>query len=173
MRNAAKQLEFERAAALRDEIQQIRLRVLDEDQSAIIARSAELAAQRTPARSGRAGSGARTGQKVGAGVGAGAGARGGRGADGVSDFSADGGDMDAPSSVFEVSSVTVLPAGSEPGGEPEPAEGTAADWLPGIRDEHEDSTGWQARWLDRPTWDVTVTPNVRKRQGTRPQRRRR
>jgi hypothetical protein len=81
--------------------------------------------------------------------------------------------MDAPSSVFEVSSVTVLPADADPGGEPEPAEGTAADWLPGIRDEHEDSTGWQARWLDRPTWDVTVTPNVRKRQGSRPARRRR
>src|SRR5687768_69201 len=171
MRNAAKQLEFERAAALRDEIQQIRLRVLDEDQSAIIARAAELAAQRTPARSGRAASGARAGQKVGAA--AGAGARGGRGADGVSDFSAEGGDMDAPSSGFEVSSVTVLPAGVDVGSEPEAAEGTAADWLPGIRDEHEDSTGWQARWLDRPTWDVTVTPNVRKRQGTRPPRRRR
>ena len=55
MRAAAKELEFERAAALRDEIQQIRLRVLDEDQSAIIARSAELAAQRTPSRSGRPG----------------------------------------------------------------------------------------------------------------------
>ena len=38
MRAAAKELEFERAAALRDEIQQIRLRVLDQDQSAIIAR---------------------------------------------------------------------------------------------------------------------------------------
>jgi len=42
MRAAAKELEFERAAALRDEIQQIRLRVLDEDQSAIIARAADL-----------------------------------------------------------------------------------------------------------------------------------
>ena len=42
MRAAAKELEFERAAALRDEIQQIRLRVLDQDQSAIIARAAEL-----------------------------------------------------------------------------------------------------------------------------------
>ena len=52
MRAAAKELEFERAAALRDEIQQIRLRVLDQDQSAIIARAAELAAQRTPTRHG-------------------------------------------------------------------------------------------------------------------------
>jgi hypothetical protein len=73
-----------------------------------------------------------------------------------------------------VSSVTVLPAEQEPAGAVgEPAEGTAADWLPGIRDEHEDEGGWQARWLDRPTWDRTVTPNIRRRQGTRPPRRRR
>ena len=49
---------------------------------------------------------------------------------------------------------------------------TIADWLPGIRDEHEDAAGWQARWLDRPTWDRTVTPNIRKRTGQRPARRR-
>jgi hypothetical protein len=42
--------------------------------------------------------------------------------------------------------------------------------LPGIRDEHEDEGGWQARWLDRPTWDRTVTPNIRKRTGQRPVR---
>jgi len=42
----------------------------------------------------------------------------------------------------------------------------------GIRDEHEDKAGWQARWLDRPTWDRTVTPNIRKRTGQRPERRR-
>ena len=70
-------------------------------------------------------------------------------------------------------SVTVLPAGSEPGGDGDSAEGTPSDWLPGIRDEHEDSTGWQAQLLDRPTWDRTVTPNIRRRQGTRPPRRRR
>src|SRR6195256_5632445 len=46
MKAAAKQLEFERAAALRDEIQTIRLRVLDEDASTIVARAAEAAAQR-------------------------------------------------------------------------------------------------------------------------------
>jgi hypothetical protein len=68
--------------------------------------------------------------------------------------------------------VTVLPAGEEPG-DADPAEGTPSDWLPGIRDEHEDTDGWQARWLDRPTWDRTVTPNIRRRQGTRPPRRRR
>jgi excinuclease ABC subunit B len=147
MRAAAKELEFERAAALRDEIQQIRLRVLDEDQSAIIARSAELAAQRTPSRSGGRG-------------------RGRRG--------------EAPEPVapsLEVASVTVMPAGWEPtpapDGQAESAQGTPSDWLPGIRDEHEDPGGRQARWLDRPTWDRTVTPNIKRRQGTRPPRRRR
>jgi hypothetical protein len=69
--------------------------------------------------------------------------------------------------------VTVLPAGEEPSVDGDPGAGTASDWLPGIRDEHEDdSSGWQAR-LDRPTWDRTVTPNIRRRQGTRPPRRRR
>jgi hypothetical protein len=154
MRAAAKELEFERAAALRDEIQQIRLRVLDEDQSTIIARAAEMAAQRTPVQSGRGAGRGRSRQPVGAAAGAG------------------DRDPDAPGSVFEVSSVTVLPAGAAPGDEPESAEGTPSDWLPGIRDEHEDS-GWQARRQDRPTWDVTVTPNIRRRQGTRPPRRRR
>ena len=45
MRAAAKELEFERAAALRDEIQQIRLRVLEQDQSVIVGRAAERAAR--------------------------------------------------------------------------------------------------------------------------------
>ena len=27
--------------------------------------------------------------------------------------------------------------------------------------------GWSVKWLDRPTWDHTVTPNVIKRTGTR------
>src|SRR4029078_2105676 len=44
MRAAAKELEFERAAALRDEIQQIRLRVLEQDASITVARAAERAA---------------------------------------------------------------------------------------------------------------------------------
>ena len=81
---------------------------------------------------------------------------------------------------MEVTSVAVLPAEEEPGasldGEPGGDEGTASDWLPGIRDQHEDEAGWQARWLERPTWDVTVTPNVIRRTGTRaprPGRRRR
>jgi hypothetical protein len=71
--------------------------------------------------------------------------------------------------------VTVLPAVSEEPADTvdERAAATASDWLPGIRDEHDDDGGWQARWLDRPTWDRTVTPNVIKRTGTRPPRRRR
>ena len=46
MKAAAKELEFERAAALRDEIQQIRLRVLEQDASIIVGRAAERAASR-------------------------------------------------------------------------------------------------------------------------------
>ena len=44
MRAAAKELEFERAATLRDEIQNVRLRVLEEDASVVVARAAEKAA---------------------------------------------------------------------------------------------------------------------------------
>jgi excinuclease ABC subunit B len=144
MKAAAKQLEFERAAALRDEIQQIRLRVLEQDQSLIVGKAAE--------RAGRA-----------SGPG-----NDGRGRRGVAE---------PTGPAFEVTSVTVLPAEEEPAdtldGVPAIDDGTAADWLPGIRDEHDDDPGWQARWLDRPTWDRTVTPNVRKRTGTRSGRRRR
>jgi hypothetical protein len=76
---------------------------------------------------------------------------------------------------MEVTSVAVLPADEEPAatldGEPGGGdEGTVSEWLPGIRDEHEDEGGWQARWLERQTWDVTVTPNVIRRTGTRPPR---
>src|SRR4029078_6068045 len=81
----------------------------------------------------------------------------------------------AAGSVMEVTSVTVLAADEEPGdnmdgipGEPDIDQNTVADWLPGIRDEHDDEAGWQARWLNRPTWDRTVTPNIRKRTGQRP-----
>jgi hypothetical protein len=98
-----------------------------------------------------------------------------------------GGRPSVPSQI-EITSVAVLPAGDEPGdplvdlgpgadgadgAEDGTGEGTASDWLPGIRDEHDDDGGWQARWLDRPTWDRTVTPNVIKRTGSRPSRRRR
>ena len=68
--------------------------------------------------------------------------------------------------------VRVLPAGEEPGVDGASEQSTASDWLPGIRDEHEDD-GWAAKWIDKPTWDHTVTPNVIKRSGTRPQRGRR
>ena len=63
------------------------------------------------------------------------------------------------SPAFEVTEVTVLPSGEEPvGGEDadEGSVGVAAELFPGIRDEHDDDDGgWQARWLDRPTWDRT------------------
>jgi superfamily II DNA/RNA helicase len=154
MKSAAKQLEFERAAALRDEIQQIRLRVLQEDASITVGRAAERAAGTSGGR-GLTGAADR--------------ARGRRGAAAAV----------ASGPAMEVTSVTVLPADEEPSdnldgvpGEPGIDEGTVADWLPGIRDEHEDEAGWQARWLDRPTWDRTVTPNIRKRTGQRPGRRR-
>jgi excinuclease ABC subunit B len=145
MRSAARQLEFERAAALRDEIQQVRLRVLEQDASVTVARAAERAARgetlvaAADRKRGRAAANAR-----------------------------------ALAPVFEVTSVTVLPAEEEPAetldGDPEPDENTASDWLPGIKDEHDDDGGWQARWLERPTWDRTVTPNVIRRTGTRPPR---
>ena len=162
MKSAAKQLEFERAAALRDEIQQIRLRVLEEDVSIKVGRAAERAAKASSDDRGLAGAATR--------------ARGRRSAAAAAD-----------GPTFEVTSVVILPADEEPGandadepgsnddGEPGAraiGEGTAADWLPGIRDEHEDEAGWQARALDRPTWDRTITPNIRKRTGKRPARRR-
>jgi excinuclease ABC subunit B len=148
MRAAAKELEFERAAALRDEIQQIRLRVLEQDQSVIVGRAAERAA------------------------------RGGGLVDAADrKRTAVAAEAVASGPAFEVTSVTVLPADEEPAanldGVPGIDENTAADWLPGIRDEHDDDGGWQARWLDRPTWDRTVTPNVVRRTGSRPSRRRR
>jgi hypothetical protein len=94
--------------------------------------------------------------------------------------------------IMEVTSVAVLSAEDEPaatldgmlpGGEAGDGsgeldasgegEGTVSDWLPGIRDEHDDEGGWQARWLERPTWDRAVTPNIRRRTGQRPGRRQR
>ena len=153
MKAAAKELEFERAAALRDEIQQVRLRVLEQDASVIVGRAAERAAA-----------------SPGGGLVAAAERARGRRRD----------EERAARPAMEVTSVAVLPAEEEPAatldGEPGGDEGTASDWLPGIRDEHEDEAGWQARWLERPTWDVTVTPNVIRRTGTRaprPGRRRR
>ena len=139
MRQAARNLEFERAAALRDEIQEIRLRVLDGDASAAVARAAE-----------RGGGGQRR-------------------------------DMDAAAlDVAAVRVVEVTDAAEQAGEEADAHTAsdsdtvsdsdTASDWLPGIRDEHEDD-GWAAKWLDKPTWDHTVTPNVIKRTGARSPRR--
>ena len=157
MRQAAKELEFERAAALRDEIQNIRLRVLEQDASVTVARAAERAAATAGAGQGRGGL-----------TGAADRARGRRADEAAA----------AAGPVMEVMSVTVLPAEEEPSetldGEPVGVgDGTASDWLPGIRDEHDDSPGGSGRWTERPTWDRTVTPNILKRTGQRPSRRRR
>jgi superfamily II DNA/RNA helicase len=150
MRAAAKQLEFERAAALRDEIQDIRRRVLEEDASVAVLRAAERAAAtgdgRRPAtaRPTDRAAARRTGQRQGH-------------------------RHDAAESALEVTQVTVLPAGEEP---LDVDEGTAADVFPGIKDSHEDlDEGWMARWIERPTWDRRVTPDVIKRTGTRSRRR--
>src|SRR5664280_3389983 len=164
MRQAARSLEFERAAALRDEVQEIRLRVLDEDASAAIGRAAERAARAKPAGAvgpreapARAGRTIKPVRQI---------------ARRVFESMYMGGNSPAS---LDVTEVRVVAAGEEPGaqvpsgGEPsagEVAPDTASDWLPGIRDEHEDD-GWAANWLDRPTWDHTVTPNVIKRTGGR------
>src|SRR4249919_2339616 len=90
MKAAAKQLEFERAAALRDEIQQIRLRVLEQDASITVGRAAEQA--------GRDGGGGR------GLTGAADRARGRRGAAAAV----------AAGPAMEVTSIEVLPADEEP-----------------------------------------------------------
>src|SRR6188474_482600 len=92
MRGAAKELEFERAAALRDEIQQIRLRVLEQDASVTVARAAERAA----AGEGRSATGL---------TGAADRARGRRAAE----------EAAAAGTLLEVTSVTVMSASEEPG----------------------------------------------------------
>ena len=99
MRAAAKELEFERAAALRDEIQNIRLRVLEQDASLIVGRAAE-----------RAASSRGTGL-----VGAADRKRGARRDEAAGEHQA-----------FEVMSVTVLPAGEEPVG---PLDGDCRDGM--------------------------------------------
>jgi excinuclease ABC subunit B len=152
MRSAAKELDFERAAALRDEVQAIRLRVLEQDASLVVGRAAERAA-------GRRGDGLAVAAER--------------------NRSARVAEQAAAAPAFEVTSVTVLPAEEEPAEtldedpfrDGETDLGTASDWLPGIKDEHEDQ-GRGAAWRDRPAWDRTVTPNVLRRTGTRPRRRR-
>jgi excinuclease ABC subunit B len=161
MRQAARSLEFERAAALRDEVQQIRLRVLDEDASAEMGRAAERAAKTRPSGAAgpreapaRAGHTIKPVRQVARRV-----------------FEAMYMGGNSPASL-DVTEVKVVEAAEEPGSDELAAPSTASDWLPGIRDEHEDD-GWAAKWIDRPTWDHTVTPNVIKRTGARPQRGRR
>ena len=164
MRAAARELEFEKAAAIRDEIQQIRLRVLEEDASLQVERAAERAARVEGRASGRGGRAAAP-----SGVPGGGAERAGRRARAERDIDAHG---------VGVASVEVLRAAEEPslalaGGDGTASdEGTASDWFPGIRDEHEEAGGWQAKWLDRQTWDHRVTPNVIRRTGQRPRRRR-
>ena len=181
MRAAARELEFEKAAALRDEIQQIRLRVLEEDASLEVERAAEGAA--AAARGGRPGrriAGDRAGRggvPAGAhGAQAGDGSRGDRAGRAAGREGPGGTDIDARG--IHVSAVEVLPAAEEPAlavaavEGTSTDEGTASDWLPGIRDEHDDEGGWQAKWLERQAWDHRVTPNVIRRTGQRPKRRR-
>ncbi len=185
MRAAARELEFEKAAALRDEIQQVRLRVLEEDASLEVERAAERAAvtgagadsrgRRGPAVVGATARGSGAGRqrpgRASAATGGRTPGREGRGGTGID------------ASEMRVSAVEVLPAGDEPvAALDEPGregqapgatdEGTASDWLPGIRDEHDDDGGWQAKWLERQAWDHRVTPNVIRRTGQRPRRRR-
>ncbi len=146
MREAARNLEFERAASLRDEVQAIRLRVLEDDASIRVGRAAEAAGQ--------------AGERSTTGAPQARSSRRGGGRPGARDGGASGPAM-------EVTDVRVVAAGDAP-----MDEGTATDWLPGLRDEHDDdSSGWQSKWLDRPTWDHTITPNVRRRTGSRQPRR--
>ena len=171
MKNAAKELEFERAAALRDEIQQsdcVCSRKTVDDRRAgrrergAVRREARTIETLAPERV--AGAGGRDENRY---------ARPRR-----------IGEPAPEAPAYEVTSVAVLPAEEEPAatldGVPHDQRRrgrrrrhrapTASDWLPGIRDEHEEDGGWQARWTERPTWDRTVTPNVIRRTGTRPPR---
>jgi hypothetical protein len=85
----------------------------------------------------------------------------------VAPAAAEGAELDA--AALDVTEVRVVATTES---EDDATAATASDWLPGIRDEHEDD-GWTVKWLDRPTWDHTVTPNVIKRTGTRAPRGRR
>ena len=166
MRSAAKQLEFERAAAIRDEIQDIRLRVLEEDASTTVLKAAERARPGAPAapQSAAASGGDRPSRRSGWRPRK----QGDRRRAATSGGPCDGGHRG------EVHrrpgrSRWLGAAWPRPRGERLRTQGTAADWLPGLRDEHEDDdAGWMARWLDKATWDRPVTPNVIKRTGNAP-----
>jgi excinuclease ABC subunit B len=193
MKNAAKQLEFERAAALRDEIQDIRIRVLEQDASVAVLKKAERAAATdgagetdgVVAPTDRTAGNARVATPSDGAAGnarvATPSAKPSERAAARKSGERRGRREGAEESALEVTEVRVLPAGEEPLDFAEGSaihegtahEGTAADVFPGIKDSHEDlDEGWMARWIDRPTWDRRVTPNVIKRTGTRPKRRR-
>ena len=132
MRLAAKELEFERAASIRDELRSLRSGVLEEDAAAQVARRAERAANAAAEPRGR--------------------------------------DL-MPRRVSSGAARTIVA----------PELDTAADWLPGLRDEHEEvDTAAPTLEASRPadsvvsrrrTWDPSVTPNVIKRRGERPRKR--
>ena len=130
MRSAAKELEFERAAAIRDEIHDIRLRVLDDDASTTVLRAAERAA--VSAERGVHGTGvhrAGHGQAVVAHEGAARRRSAGTRRPRV-----------GMSAALEVTEVAVIEAPEEPPVEPVAPDESArpSDWLPGIKDEHDD-----------------------------------
>ena len=132
MRLAAKELEFERAASIRDELRSLRSGVLEEDAAAQVALRAERAANAAAEPRGR--------------------------------------DL-MPRRVSNGAARTIVA----------PELDTAADWLPGLRDEHEEvDTAAPTLEASRPadsvvsrrrTWDPSVTPNVIKRRGERPRKR--
>ena len=127
MKRAAKGLEFERAAALRDELRDIRRRLLDEGEDVAIERRLSALVEPSERTTGRAAPAVRRVERA-------------------------------------------------------PAVGAAADWLVGLRDEHpgevesgsetEPKTPPERPARPAPTWDPSITPNVIKRKGERPRRRR-
>ncbi len=151
MRSAAKQLEFERAAAIRDEIQTIRLRVLDEDASHApcsrppSGRAARVAQAPPQPRLPRTGPG-RPSRRSGW--------RPESRASGAADAHRRRPCWRSPRSRCCLPARSRGRRSTTMARATEPDADTAADWLPGLRDEHEDDdAGWMARWLDRATWD--------------------
>jgi hypothetical protein len=169
--------------------------VLEEDASLAVGRAAEAAGAAAAAAAGAAAAGAAAAAAL-----SGISSEGGQGGSRRASAATSSGrplrrgrragpgqpDGDATPDVLEVVSVEVLPAPEEPlaavdldqdpdgaGGGPD--QGTASDWLPGIRDEHDDMPlgGGLEGPGRRGTWSRSVTPNVIRRTGTRPPRRRR
>ena len=158
MRAAAKQLDFERAAALRDEIQNdpparpragpVADRRPGRGAGGVLARRRADRRRRPEARGpGRRGDG-RSSRR-----------------------SRSRASRSSPPKRSRPTRSTRTPRRRHADGDGRTDPNTASDWLPGIRDEHEDE-GRGAAWRDRPAWDRSVTPNIRRRTGTRPARRR-